>query len=114
MARDLVRKHQDNNTELRGPWLAEFELVSSLINESHLLPNLFLNYFDKFGDKAVTFSDLKKYLHLLSLPLCSELVKSLKDRWDTSPDSLSSIKEVIRDINLRAIIRYVGSQEDSE
>lgn len=103
----LVKNQQSNHNDLRGPWLAELELLAVL--GDHItdisLPNLVLQYFEKFGTKHVTFSDLRPYISLLSREEKDELVTKLTQQWEGVPATQA---EIGRDINLRAIQRFCG------
>ena len=66
------------NPSLRGPWLAEIDLVSRVGGEgleSLLLPPLLLAYLDKFGSKPVCFSDLKNYISFIPDSVKEEFIK---------------------------------------
>ena len=67
----LLRSLQELHPKLRGPHLAELELVSRLTaaRQLHLLPQpppslpeLLTKYYKKFGGKNVCFSDMKLYI----------------------------------------------------
>lgn len=103
---ELVRHQQEEHGGLRGPWLAELELVAVLGEESEAsAPALILQYFDKFGSKHVAFSDLKPYLGLVGEERRQELVLELAARWAGEPTNHA---EIYRDVNLAAMRRFAG------
>ncbi|EOA12899.1 hypothetical protein CARUB_v10025873mg [Capsella rubella] len=93
-ASDLVLKLQKDteNSNLRGPYLAELEIEKRKLlfgkkNEHKLLESL-LQYFLKFGHLACCASDIEAYLHVLSPDKKAEFVGKLvknSDSFSASP-----------------------------
>ena len=108
-ALELVKHQQEEHSALRGPWLAELELVAVLGEEGEAgeasAPALILQYFEKFGSKHVAFSDLKPYLGLVAEERRQELVGELVARWAGEPTTPA---EIYRDVNLAALRRFAG------
>lgn len=70
--------------QLRGPYLARFELCSKLVEHKMTtvdivgdISGLFVEYFRKFGHKQCTVSDLRSYLSLLDQEKLTDLATSL-------------------------------------
>lgn len=86
--------------QLRGPYLARFELCSKLL-EHKMNPvdivgdisGLFVEYFRKFGHKQCTVSDLRGYLRLLDqdklTDLATRLIKDVGISATSVPQSVS-------------------------
>jgi len=109
---DLVRRQQENHPTLRGPWLAQLELLSVLGQSSDsevTSSSLILQYFDKFGSKHVAFSDLKPYVAQLSGSEQEDLVAQLRERSSGPPTNAA---EIYRDVNLRALQRFCGGHRE--
>lgn len=69
----------------RGPFLAEIELESRIINQNkdtnlQNLLTLLVNYFNIFGDRTLCYGDLKPYLSLINKDkeLIQKLCESIK------------------------------------
>jgi len=105
-AEDFILSQQSSHPSMRGPWLAQLELVSSLQSTS-LLPPLILNYFSKFSTKPVTFSDLAKFLAILDTEQQKDLVTQLTAQYTDQP--ITNIGEICRDVNLVQLSRYCGN-----
>jgi len=105
-AEQFILSQQSSHPSLRGPWLAQLELVSNLLSTS-LLPPLILNYFAKFSSKPVTFSDLAKYLAKLDTDQQKDLVTELNAQYSEQP--IVSIGDICRDVNLVQLSRYCGN-----
>jgi len=105
-AEEFILSQQSSHPSMRGPWLAQLELVSSLQSTS-LLPPLILNYFSKFSTKPVTFSDLAKFLAILDTEQQKDLVTQLTAQYSDQP--ITNIGEICRDVNLVQLSRYCGN-----
>jgi len=111
-AADLVKLQQEKHPALRGPWLAQLELLSTLGHSSDsevTSLSLIIQYFDKFGSKHVAFSDLKPYVAQLGGSEQEDLVAQLRERCSGPPTSAA---EIYRDINLRALQRFCGGHRE--
>merc|ERR1711971_117882 len=109
---DLVRKQQESHPMLRGPWLAQLELLSVLGQSSDsevTSSSLILQYFDKFGSKHVAFSDVKPYVAQLSGSEQEDLVAQLRERSSGPPTNAA---EIYRDVNLGALQRFCGGHRE--
>eukprot|EP00092_Neocalanus_flemingeri_P005475 GFUD01005905.1.p1 GENE.GFUD01005905.1~~GFUD01005905.1.p1 ORF type:complete len:940 (-),score=337.38 GFUD01005905.1:210-3029(-) len=105
-AEQFILSQQSSHPAMRGPWLAQLELVSALQSTS-LLPPLILNYFTKFSTKPVTFSDLAKYLAMLDSEQQNELVIQLTSQF--GDQSINNIADICRDVNLVELARFCGN-----
>jgi len=105
-AEQFILSQQSSHPLLRGPWLAQLELVSSFQSSSSLSP-LILSYFTKFCSKPVTFSDLAKYLAMLDTSQQQELVTQLSSQYSNLP--VSNIGDICRDVNLVQLSRFCGA-----
>jgi len=105
-AEQFILSQQNSHPAMRGPWLSQLELVSSLQSTSLLSP-LITNYFSKFSTKPVTFSDLAKYLAMLDTDQQQELVTQLTDQYADQP--ITNIAEICRDVNLVQLTRSCGN-----
>jgi len=105
-AEQFILSQQNSHSALRGPWLAQLELVASLMSTSLLHP-LILSYFSKFSTKPVTFSDLAKYLAILDTNQQQELVMELTKQYSDNP--INNIGDICRDVNLVQLARFCGS-----
>ena len=101
----LIKQQQSQHPSLRGPWLAELELLATLGDPESSSPRLIRDYFEKFGGKHVAYSDLRPYLARLEQEQQEELVTSLEADYSSQPTSQA---EIYRDVNLRATRRFSG------
>ena len=109
-AENYILSQQNKYPDIRGPWLAQLELVSEM-KDASLLPPLIIAYFEKFGTKPVAFSDLSKYLSKLSPTQRLELVDSLTNKFSNM--KLDNIGDICRDVNLNQISRFCGKMSKS-
>jgi len=109
-AENYILSQQNKYPDIRGPWLAQLELVSEM-KDASLLPPLIIAYFEKFGSKPVAFSDLSKYLSKLSPTQRLELVDSLTNKF--SDMKIDNIGDICRDVNLNQISRFCGKMSKS-
>eukprot|EP00090_Calanus_glacialis_P026356 TRINITY_DN4142_c0_g1_i1.p1 TRINITY_DN4142_c0_g1~~TRINITY_DN4142_c0_g1_i1.p1 ORF type:complete len:932 (-),score=392.23 TRINITY_DN4142_c0_g1_i1:208-3003(-) len=105
-AEEFILSQQTSHPAMRGPWLAQLELVSTL-QSTALLPPLILDYFSKFSTKPVTFSDLAKYLAMLDTKQQQELVTQLTNQYCDQP--INNIGDICRDVNLVQLSRFCGN-----
>jgi len=105
-AEQFILSQQTTHPLLRGPWLAQLELVST-IQSTSLLPPLIIDYFDKFSTKPVSFSDLAKYLAMLDRDQQQDLVTQLASKYSDQP--IVNIGDICRDVNLVQLSRYCGN-----
>ncbi|KAJ3043125.1 N-alpha-acetyltransferase 25, NatB auxiliary subunit [Rhizophlyctis rosea] len=106
-AMDVLKAHQEralkDKTPIRGPFLAEMELLNRNGSDSKLSP-VVKDYLQRFGSASWCFDDLRPYLHAISL---IEAEESLSEGSLTT--EAISVDQVRRSINLRKIRRFLGA-----
>ena len=102
---ELIESLQINHSEMRGPLLAEMELLSEQ-GKIEELPNLILKYTKKFSTKLVTYSDIIKYIDVLSEDQRKELYGCIS-AWAEDKE-VDSQAEICRDVIICQLARYCG------
>ena len=101
----LIESLQVNHSEMRGPLLAEMELLSER-GKVEELPNLIVKYFKKFSTKLVTYSDIIKYIDALSEDQRKEVYGCIS-AWAEDKE-VTSQAEICRDVIICQLARYCG------
>lgn len=120
-AQQLLAQLQSRHPLLRGPFLAELELISRLWASRQLAtlsPNhpsvkqLITKYFEMFGSKPICFDDLKLYLTSMEPEEIPELLASLRE--SIGSNTPETIKDVYRDICVEGMGRFCGKHLDKD
>ena len=101
----FLLSQQTSHPDLRGPKLAQMEFVSTFKSPSMLKP-LLLDYFEKFGNKPVTFSDMAQYLSKLETDDKEDFLKKLLARY--AGEDIKSTSDICRDVNVKQLARFCG------
>ena len=101
----LIESMQVNHAEMRGPLLAEMEFLSERGNIEDL-PNLIVEYFKKFSTKLVTYSDIIKYIDVLSEDQRRDVYGRIS-AW-AEDKMVTSQAEICRDVIICQLARYCG------
>ena len=106
---ELIESMQAHHKEMRGPLLADMEFHSKRgrIDE---LPNLIVEYFKKFSSKLVTYSDIIKYIDLLSEQQRKEVYTRIST-WAEDRE-VSNQAEICRDVIICQLARYCGLHDE--
>ncbi|KAK2156402.1 hypothetical protein LSH36_214g03025 [Paralvinella palmiformis] len=120
----LVTQSQSAERPMRGPYLAQLELVHQLENmnlpkeDKEILGNpvdLFVQYYKRFGDRYCCFTDLRTYLTLLDMKQKDQLLKQLEvecppalDSRDESVTSTQGAKALQRHNTVVQLSRHLG------
>lgn len=105
---------------LRGPYLAQLELIKVLRNHSELSVDgtgspmeLFKEYFKVFGDKNCCYEDMKLFIDLITKPQQLELVDSFTKTLELHNSEgnivfASDVKVMQRHLTILQLSRYLG------
>ena len=105
---EFIKTMQSEHNNSRGPWLAELELRACLEQVSSI-PELIVQFFNKFGSKLVAYSDIIKYLDIVDSEQRRNVFNMIKS---VERDSVKSQSDICRDINICQLNRYCGNHTD--
>ena len=103
---DYIKTAQTNNSDQRGPWLAEMELAA-VFGQLDRLPQLIVEYFIRFSTKLVTYSDIIKYIDHVSDDQKKQVYSELLSQYGDK--DITSLAEICRDVNICQLNRYCGN-----
>ncbi|KAJ3054397.1 N-alpha-acetyltransferase 25, NatB auxiliary subunit [Rhizophlyctis rosea] len=111
---ELFRSYQTaalkEKKPIRGPFLAELELLNRTDGSKELVP-LVTKYLERFGGTAWCFDDLRPYLHAVSSDQLDALQKAVLPE---SADEKITVDKVRRRINLKKVRRFRAVLNDEE